>query len=170
MISNHNIFNKIVFIFIIILVSSCTPGETNNTSTVTKTETINLKVYKSKSCLCCKKWIKHLSENEIIAKPYDINNLSLIKNQYDIPENYRSCHTAISSDGYVFEGHIPANIIKQFLKDKPKDSIGLVVPGMPVGSPGMEYKNKFMPYNVLSIKENGSVSTYAIINTKEEQY
>ncbi len=170
MISNHNIINKIVIILIIILISSCTTDERSSESTVTKTDSINLKVYKSRSCQCCKKWIKHLKENEIVAKPYDTNKLSLFKNQYGVPKNYRSCHTAISSEGYVFEGHIPANIIKIFLNDKPENSIGLVVPGMPVGSPGMEYENKFAPYKVLSISQDGSVSTYATINTKEEQY
>ena len=73
-----------------------------------------------------------------------------------------------SSQGYVFEGHIPAKFISRFLASPPKDAIGLTVPAMPVGSPGMEYQDKFMPYQVLLLKNDGSSQVYAQVNSLEE--
>ena len=73
----------------------------------------------------------------------------------------RSCHTAVTSDGYVFEGHVPAKYIAQFLANPPSEAIGLAVPGMPMGSPGMEYQNKFSPYQVMQINKDGSTAVYA---------
>ena len=96
--------------------------------------------------------------------------MSDIKEDRGIAPNYRSCHTAESNDGYVFEGHVPAKYIKQFLADVPKDSIGLSVPAMPVGTPGMEVDDRFMPYQILLLKEDGSSSVYAEIASYEEQF
>ena len=76
---------------------------------------IELTVYKSKNCGCCNKWIAHLSENNIQTKAINVNDMGTIKSQYQIKSNMRSCHTAVSADGFVFEGHVPAKHIKQFL-------------------------------------------------------
>jgi len=75
----------------------------------------------------------------------------------------------VSTDGFVFEGHIPAKFIHQFLNEKPENAIGLAVPAMPVGSPGMEVGNKFMPYQVLLLKADGSSEIYADVPTAEKQ-
>ncbi len=128
-----------------------------------------LKIYKSATCGCCKKWIDHLDDNKIQQSSENSNQMSVIKDKYGIDKKYRSCHTAVSKDGYVFEGHVPAKYIKQFLKEKPKGAIGLSVPGMPVGSPGMEYNNKFMPYQVLVLNKDGSSEVYAQINNAFQQ-
>jgi hypothetical protein len=81
-----------------------------------------------------------------------------LKRQYGVPESLRSCHTALI-DGYVIEGHVPADLILKLLKDKPP-VVGLAVPGMPVGSPGME-GGKPEPYEVLTFDKNGKTTLYA---------
>ena len=83
-----------------------------------------------------------------------------------IRDRYRSCHTTVSSDGFVFEGHIPSKYVEQFLSEKHTDAIGLSVPGMPMGSPGMEVGDRFMPYDVLILFKDGSSKVYAEVNTK----
>ena len=98
------------------------------------------------------------------------SNLQTLKDQYDIGLRYRSCHTGVSKDGYVFEGHIPAKLVQRFLADPPEGAIGLAVPGMPVGSPGMEVGDKFMAYQVLLLMKDGSVKVYETVSSKDSQY
>jgi len=120
-----------------------------------------LVVHKTPTCGCCKKWMKHLKENDFNTDPQDHQNLNGIKDMHNIKPEYRSCHTAVSSDGFIFEGHIPSKYIKQFLSENHDDAIGLSVPGMPLGSPGMEFDNRFMPYDVLILYKDGSSKVYA---------
>ena len=120
-----------------------------------------LVVHKTPTCGCCKKWMKHLKENGFNIDPQDHQNLNGIKDMHNIKPEYRSCHTAVSSDGFIFEGHIPSKYIKQFLSENHDDAIGLSVPGMPLGSPGMEFDNRFMPYDVLILYKDGSSKVYA---------
>ena len=84
-----------------------------------------------------------------------------IRDRYNIDPQYRSCHTSVSSNGFIFEGHIPSKYIKKFLSEDHPNAIGLSVPGMPLGSPGMEYKNQFMPYDVLILFKDGSSMVFA---------
>jgi len=91
----------------------------------------------------------------------DHQNLQKVKEQYSIQSKYQSCHTAVSQDGYIFEGHIPSKFIKQFLANPQTDAIGLSVPGMPLGSPGMEVEGRFMPYDVLVLYKDGSSKVFA---------
>ena len=81
----------------------------------------------------------------------------------------RSCHTVVTTDGYVFEDHVPAKYMAQFLENPPVQALGLAVPGMPVGSPGMEYQNKFMPYQVMQLNKDGTTQVYADIESVEQQ-
>lgn len=129
-----------------------------------------IEVHKSPTCGCCTGWVKHMEENGFETHINHPENLTALKNQMKVPANARSCHTAISNQGYIFEGHVPAKIIKQFLANPPTDAKGLVVPAMPVGSPGMEYNNQFMPYSVLLLNHDGTVSPYAEINSAEDQF
>jgi len=167
-----NNVNVVLAIVIILLVSTCSVADetTAEMSNNSNSESIQLDVYKSPTCGCCGKWVSHIKDQGILAKTHNTNNLAQLKDEKGVPKSFRSCHTAVSQDGYFFEGHIPAKIIKKFLKEKPSDSVGLVVPGMPVGSPGMAYQNKFMPYDVLLIKKDGTKTSYAKINTEKEQY
>ena len=122
-----------------------------------------LVVHKTPTCGCCKKWMKHLEENDFNLSSQDHQNLNDIKDMHNIKPEYRSCHTAVSSDGFIFEGHIPSKYITQFLSENHDDAIGLSVPGMPLGSPGMEFDNRFMPYDVLILFKDGSSKVYAEI-------
>ena len=120
-----------------------------------------LVVHKTPTCGCCKKWMKHLEENDFNLSSQDHQNLNDIKDMHNIKPEYRSCHTAVSSDGFIFEGHIPSKYITQFLSENHDDAIGLSVPGMPLGSPGMEFDDRFMPYDVLILFKAGSSKVYA---------
>ena len=122
-----------------------------------------LLVHKTPTCGCCKKWMKHLQENGITAYAQDHESMEEIKQMYDIKPTYRSCHTGVSTDGYIFEGHIPSKYITQFLSEDHPNAIGLSVPGMPLGSPGMEVENRFMPYEVLILFKDGTSEVYASV-------
>ena len=115
-------------------------------------------VYKSPTCRCCRKWIKHLETNGFIVEALNREDMRNVKREMGIEPKYQSCHTA-TVDGYYIEGHVPADDIKRLLTEKPK-ATGLAVPGMPKGSPGMEVGGKD-PYSVLLVKEEGSTEVYS---------
>ena len=95
--------------------------------------------------------------------------MALFKDRYGVPTEMRSCHTAVTTDGYVLEGHIPAKYMAEFLENPPAQAIGLAVPGMPVGSPGMEYQNKFKPYQIMQLDKDGTTQVYADIKSTTQQ-
>jgi hypothetical protein len=97
------------------------------------------------------------------------NNLNTIKKELGIAPVYQACHTA-TLQGYAFEGHIPADVIRQFLAEKPSDVIGLAVPGMPMGSPGMDTNRKYRPYQVLQLNKDGSSTPYATVSASNTVY
>ena len=135
-----------------------------------KTTPLELLVYKTPTCGCCKQWITHIEDEGFVAHSKDFRNIGNIKAKYGIKPNQRSCHTAVTSNGFVFEGHVPAKFIQQFLSEEHPNSIGLSVPAMPVGSPGMEVKDRFMPYNVLILFKDGTSKVFAKVNSYEEQF
>lgn len=130
---------------------------------------VSATVYKDANCGCCKDWISHAEDYGMTAEGQDVADLAVFKQRYGVPDNMRSCHTTVTSDGYVFEGHIPAKHVAQFLKNPPSEAIGLAVPGMPMGSPGMEYQNRFDPYQVMQINKDGSSTVYAQIESPQQQ-
>ena len=131
----------------------------------------HLTVHKSPTCGCCGKWIDHLKNAGFEVEGANTADIGALKREFKIAPAYRSCHTAVWSQGdYVFEGHIPAKIVAQFLEAPPEDARGLSVPAMPVGSPGMEVGDKFMPYDVLLLKSDGSTSVYTRIESQDAQY
>ena len=134
-----------------------------------KTDT-SMDVYKTESCECCNDWIKHIQQVGFATDIHHPASLDTVKREHGIAPRFQSCHTAISRAGYVFEGHVPARFIQQFLNDPPADAIGLAVPGMPVGSPGMEIGDRFDPYAVLLLKKDGSSEIYAEVGSASEQY
>jgi len=115
-------------------------------------------VYKSPTCRCCTKWIKHLEKNGFTVEAHNREDMSAIKREMGIEPKYQSCHTALV-DGYYIEGHVPADDIKRLLTEKPK-AAGLTVPGMPKGSPGMEVGRKD-PYSVLLVNKEGTQKVYS---------
>ncbi len=119
-------------------------------------------VYKSATCGCCDDWIDHLEDNNFIVDTYNKDNMNLAKLQLGgVPRNLQSCHTAKVGD-YLVEGHVHAELITKILKEKPSIK-GLAVPGMPMGSPGMEGPRND-PYDVLAFNEDGSFTIYASYN------
>ena len=111
-------------------------------------------VYKSKYCGCCGECVKHMENNGFKVNVIETEALNEVKIKYNVPAPLASCHTAIIGN-FIVEGHTPASSIKRFLKEAPKDAIGLAVPGMPLGSPGMEQGNMKQPYDVLAFDKQG---------------
>ena len=116
-------------------------------------------VYKHPQCGCCNKWIEHLEENGFVVQPRLELKQAERQTALGVPTALRACHTAIV-DGYIVEGHVPASDIKRLLKERPR-ARGLAVPGMPIGSPGMEQGDRVDPYDVLLFDEAGKATTFA---------
>lgn len=118
-----------------------------------------VEVYKSPTCGCCNEWVKHLQANGFSVKAHDVSDVAQYKTAFGLPITLGSCHTA-KVGGYVIEGHVPANEIKRLLKERPVIS-GLAVPGMPMGSPGMEQGAHKDRYDVMSFDKQGKIGVYA---------
>ena len=146
-----------------------TPVSAHSDTQSTILRNMSATVYKDANCGCCKEWVGHAKHNGLSATAHDVADVSLFKDRYGVPQQMRSCHTTVTTDGFVFEGHVPAKHIAQFLKNPPSDAIGLAVPGMPVGSPGMEYQDKFMPYKVMQLNKDGTTEVYATIESPQQQ-
>lgn len=116
-------------------------------------------VQKDPNCGCCGNWIKHLEEAGFHVTAHDNEDMEAVKANQGVPEALHSCHTGIV-DGYVIEGHVPAADIVRLLAERPK-AHGLSVPGMPLGSPGMDYGDEKDPYDVILFSEDGKQSVFA---------
>jgi len=116
-------------------------------------------VYYNTDCGCCKDWLTHLEKNGLEVKAVAMDDVQPIKDDYKLPPQMASCHTAIV-DGYVIEGHVPADDIKKLITEKPKDIVGLSVPQMPVGTPGMEMGNRKDSFQVIAFDKKGNLSVY----------
>ncbi len=97
-------------------------------------------VYKSPTCGCCAKWVEHLEENGFTVETHDVRSVAPTKERLGVPPGLVSCHTGVVN-GYAVEGHVPADIIKRMLEEEP-EMAGIAVPGMPIGSPGMEVEGR----------------------------
>lgn len=119
---------------------------------------VAITIYKSPSCNCCNKWVDHLHDAGFSVTTKNTSDMDYIKLISGVKPVLQSCHTALVG-GYVVEGHVPAADIKRLLQERPPVS-GLTVPGMPLGSPGMEgpYKDS---YDVLTFDQNGRTQVYA---------
>ena len=111
-------------------------------------------VWKTPNCGCCKDWVKHLETNGFEVVTHDVKETASKRQALGLAEKYGSCHTA-TMNGYVLEGHVPARDIQRLLRDKPS-AIGLAVPGMPVGSPGMEMGTGADAFDVVLVLKDGS--------------
>lgn len=121
---------------------------------------IPITVYKSPSCGCCKSWVAYMNGNGFAARAVDLSDAALEtrKNELGVPDAVRSCHTAVTGH-YLIEGHVPADLVRRLLREHPA-ALGLAVPGMVVGSPGMEGGTP-QQYDVLLFQKDGSTRTYA---------
>ena len=121
---------------------------------------VMMAVYKTPTCGCCAKWVEHMKQNGFTVHVTDMNDLSSIKTKHGVPSKAQSCHTAVVN-GYVVEGHVPAADVKRMLKELPAIA-GLALPGMPVGSPGMEQPGIQAPgYDVLSFDKAGATRVFS---------
>lgn len=120
-----------------------------------------IEVWKTPSCGCCAEWVTHLEQNGFTVKVNDVNSTDSFRAALGMPQDFGSCHSAKVGD-YAVEGHVPAADIKKLLAEKP-EAIGLTVPGMPIGSPGMEhpdFPSKRAEYDVLLVEKNGGFSSF----------
>ena len=117
-----------------------------------------VEVYKSAQCGCCKAWAEHLQKNGFTVILHDVGDVPAARKKLGMPSQYGSCHTAKAGQ-YLVEGHVPAADIKRLFKERPK-VIGLAVPSMPPGSPGMESEAP-VPYETLLIGKDGKASVFA---------
>ncbi|MGQ0561350.1 MAG: DUF411 domain-containing protein [Gemmatimonadota bacterium] len=119
-----------------------------------------LTVYKSASCGCCGAWVRHMRANGFEVTEVNVNDLDAYKQKYGVPLDLASCHTGVVGE-YAFEGHVPADLIERFLNHPPKGAQGLAVPGMPLGSPGMEVPGRKDAYAIMVFDGKGNRSVYA---------
>jgi hypothetical protein len=117
-------------------------------------------VYKSPTCGCCKKWIEHLQAAGFRVTAHDTSDLAGVREHYGVPRKLTACHTAVV-EGYVVEGHVPADVIERLLKEHPAIA-GVAVPGMPAGSPGMESMESAprARYLILTFEQGGKTAVY----------
>ncbi|MFO7589169.1 MAG: DUF411 domain-containing protein [Gemmatimonadota bacterium] len=134
-------------------------GEARGTLGTTAASMPSIEVWKGPRCDCCDKWIEHLQDAGFDVKVHEVANVAAVKVEKGIPPQLSTCHTA-EVGGYLVEGHVPADAIQRLLKEKP-DVAGLAVPGMPIGSPGMEEPGRPAErYSVVSFTKDGSVAVF----------
>ena len=122
-------------------------------------QTLQGTLYKSPLCPCCEGHAKYLRDHDVALDVKPVDNLAQISKEAGIPPDYQGCHT-ILLDGYVIEGHVTFEIIEMLLKERPADVVGISLPGMPLGVPGMSGE-KTGPYEVYAIKKDGSATVFA---------
>lgn len=118
---------------------------------------VRMQVYKTPTCGCCGKWVQHLRDNSFEVTVQDVPDTSPYRKKYGVPDQLASCHTAVVA-GYAVEGHVPAREVHRLLREKPK-AVGLAVPGMPAGSPGMEAP-RAQAYSVFLVDSSGEVTVF----------
>jgi len=140
--------------------TSLLPAWAQTTTTAPAAALPVLQVWKDPSCGCCQEWVNYLERDGFKVQVFDTGNTA-VRKRLGLPMSFASCHTGLIG-GYVIEGHVNAREIRRLLKEKPK-ALGLAVPGMPVGSPGMdgpEYGERRDPYDVVLVNPDGSSRVY----------
>lgn len=158
------IYASIILILLVFTMVGCSRVQEKASTTANKTENekgLAITVYKSPTCGCCTAWESHLSKAGFQVTSKTTENMAEIRKQYGVPEKMQSCHTAVI-DGYVIEGHVPADDVKKLLETRPVDVAGLAAPGMPPKSPGMQPEGeKPSGYDVLSFDRQGNAKVFA---------
>ena len=152
--SRQPFFRQALVIGIISVVAvSCVPSNSADLVQVDSAELPTLEVFRSATCGCCHKWVEHVEAAGFKVTETIVEDINAVKAERGVPQALASCHTTIA-DGYIIEGHIPAEDVARLLTEK-SDVAGIAVPGMPIGSPGMEVGNEVEPYAVLSFGDGG---------------
>lgn len=120
----------------------------------------SITVYKDPSCGCCTKWVEHLQASGLRPTVFDRADMDALKDSLGVPSSLRSCHTAVAGK-YVIEGHVPAADLRRLIASAPKGVLGIAVPDMPAGSPGMEMAGRRDRYDVIAFSANGKTSVFA---------
>ena len=155
---------------LVIVLSACGTGEAGEVGADGETAAFTVAadmpsiiVYKTASCGCCNGWVEHLREAGFTVDARDVRDIMTVKRDAGVPVQMSSCHTAIV-DGYVVEGHVPAEHVARMLEERPEIA-GIAVPGMPIGSPGMEGANP-EPYQVLTFAHDGTAGVFADVDPR----
>jgi hypothetical protein len=121
-------------------------------------ETADIVVYKSSECDCCDRWVANLQDHGFKVYVVTEDHLAQVRAKFGVPERLASCHTARLGT-YTIEGHVPASAIRRLLQERPA-VVGIAVPGMPIGSPGMEQGDRHEPYSVMAFDSTGRTSAF----------
>ena len=147
--------------FTILALAACNTTQPKIAATISAEPIIE--VFRAPTWGCCGDWIAYMQENGFTVDVKDVENLTAVKTQHQIPAQLQSCHTAIV-DGYIVEGHVPVDAIQKLLAERPNIK-GLAVPGMPVGSPGMEMEGVApQPFDVIAFDNTGNMEIFASYN------
>ena len=152
---------------LLLVLSACqteAPGEASTSEAPVETAALPadapvLTVYKSPTCGCCSTWATYMGRQGFRVETVDTDDLAGVRDSLGVPGDLSACHTA-TVGGYTVEGHVPAEQVRRLLAEKPA-ARGLVVPGMPLGSPGMEQGDTRQPYDVLLVDDAGEAAVYA---------
>lgn len=117
-----------------------------------------LKIYKSPSCGCCGAWVDHVEASGLSTAVHEMEDVTPVAKKLGVPDAMRSCHTAVI-DGYFVEGHVPATDIRKLLRERPR-ARGIAVPGMPIGSPGMEQSGRRDAFDTMLVLRDGSTRAF----------
>jgi hypothetical protein len=134
------------------------PQATQAAAQPAKGPPVRMVVYKTPTCGCCRAWVDHVQAAGFQVEVHDMPDVAPVKAEHGVPGHLGSCHTALV-DGYVVEGHVPADVIRRLLSERPQVA-GIAVPGMPAGSPGMEMGARKDPYDVIAFARDGKVSVF----------
>src|SRR6056297_2174131 len=156
-IRNHLIGRRLcaVAVAALLVATGCgaeAPPETRDVQDAT------LVVHHDPNCGCCGKWIEHMEQHGFAVESVLETDMNAVKRKLGVPANLPSCHTATIGD-YVVEGHVPAGDVQRMMKEKP-DIAGIAVPGMPLGSPGMEYGDTRHAFDVVGFDDTGSTAVF----------
>jgi hypothetical protein len=149
----------VAFVGVVGAVAILAAGNAKFSGASAQAEDADVVVYKRSSCNCCNLWVEHLRDNGLKVSVVNVDNTQSVQKRFGVPEELAACHTAQVGEYWV-EGHVPADLVLKLLKEKPENIRGLAVPGMPVGSPGMEGPNP-VAYSVISLDNAGKKSVYA---------
>ncbi|GAV20614.1 hypothetical protein MMIC_P1586 [Mariprofundus micogutta] len=142
-----------------VMLAGCEASSATKPAAVVSESKAEIVMFKSEGCECCAGWAEHMRNAGFNVVEKKQNDMDLIKTKYGVPEKLSSCHTAIV-DGYVIEGHVPANDVARLLKDRPKVT-GLTAPGMPMKSPGMQAGGQSPEnYDVFTFDEVGKSNVF----------
>lgn len=160
----RRLFLPMVAVLLLALAACAVEPAAETTTTAPNDGTVPLiTVYSTPTCGCCGGWIDYMTRNGYSVQVESVNDLTPIKQRYNIPPQLQSCHTAVV-DGYIIEGHVPADAIIRLLAERP-DVAGITVPGMPIGAPGMEVEGTPPEaFDVLTFDSDGNTQVFASYN------